>query len=194
VIDQPPARSPSGANTRGLSANDAAAAPGGQREADASKEGLQMTIVVALARSMVLLLTGRVRFPRAEIGRLLTMEDGKQFTVFRHAKVGARGEPTGVFIVRFTPAHMSVRQNIRFSLLPMIPLLGMRGFREKYWCVNEQTGECQGVYAWQTLADAEAYAHSIALRFMSGRSLPGSVSNQIHDQSQQPYWVFRHEE
>jgi hypothetical protein len=153
-----------------------------------------MTIVVALARSVVLLLTGRVRFSRAQNGRLLTMEDGKQFTVFRHAKVDAREEPAGVFIVRFTPAHMSVRQNIRFSLLPMIPLLGMRGFREKYWCVNKQTGECQGVYAWQTIADAQAYARSIALRFMTGRSLRGSVSHQIHDQSQQPYWLFRHEE
>jgi hypothetical protein len=122
------------------------------------------------------------------------MEDGKQFTVFRHAKVNAPGEPAGVFIVRFTPARLSVRQNIRFSLLPMIPLLGMRGFCEKYWCVNEQTGECQGVYAWHTLADAEAYARSIALRFMTSRSLPGSVSHRIHDQSQQPYWVFRQQQ
>ena len=153
-----------------------------------------MTIVVALARSVILVLTGRVRLPRAEIGRLLTMEDGKQFTVFRHAKIAARGEPAGVFIVRFTPAHMSVRQNIHFSLLPMIPLLGMHGFRENYWCVNEQTGECQGIYAWQTIADADAYAHSIALRFMTGRSQPGSVSHQIHDQSRQPYWLFRPQE
>ena len=122
---------------------------------------------------------------------MLTTEDGKQFTVFRHAQVNAPGEPTGVFIVRFTPAHMSVRQNIRFSLLPMVPLLGMRGFREKYWCVNEQTGECQGIYAWQTVADAQAYARSIALRFMTGRSRPGSVFHQVHDQSQQRYWAFR---
>lgn len=153
-----------------------------------------MTIVVAIARSLARLLTGRVRFPRDEVGRMLTMEDGKQFTVFRHAKVNAPGEPTGVFIVRFTPARLSVRQNIRFSLLPMIPLLGMRGFREKYWCVNEQTGECQGVYAWHTLADAEAYARSIALRFMTSRSLAGSISHRIHDQSQQPYWVFRQQQ
>ena len=119
------------------------------------------------------------------------MGDGEKFTVFRHAKVKAPGEPAGVFIVRFTPARMSVRQNIRFSLLPMIPLLGMHGFREKYWCVKEETGECQGVYAWQTVADAQAYAGSVALRFMTGRSLPGSVSHQIFDQSKQPYWTFR---
>ena len=150
-----------------------------------------MTVVVAIARSLARLVTGRVRFPWGEIGRMLTMEDGKQFTVFRHAEVSAPGEPAGVFIVRFTPARLGVRQNIRFSLLPMVPLLGMRGFCEKYWCVNEQAGECQGIYAWQTVADAQAYARSIALRFMTGRSLPGSVSHQVHDQSPQPYWAFR---
>jgi hypothetical protein len=92
-------------------------------------------------------LTGRVRFLRHDIRRTLIMEDGEQFTVFRHAKLKAPGEPAAAFVVRFTPAHMSVRQNIRFSLLPMIPQLGMHGFREKLWCVNEKTGMCQGVYA-----------------------------------------------
>ena len=149
------------------------------------------SVAAALVRSLTLLLSGRVRFLREDVGETLTMEDGEQFTVFRHAKLKAAGEPAGVFVVRFTPAHMSVRQNIRFSLLPMIPLLGLHGFREKYWCVNEQTGECQGIYAWQRVADAEAYADSVALRFMTSRSLPGSVSHQIIDQSQQPYWAFR---
>ena len=148
-----------------------------------------MTIVCAIARSLVRLLSGRVQFLRGDVGRTLTMDDGERFTVFRHVKVDAPGEPTGAFIVRFTPARMSVRQNIRFSLLPMVPLLGLRGFREKYWSVNEQTGQCQGLYAWQTVADAQAYASSVALRFMTGRSLPGSVSHQILDHPQNS-WTF----
>jgi hypothetical protein len=150
-----------------------------------------VTVAAAIARSLALLVSGRVRFVRGDIGRTLTMEDGKQFSVFRHVRVKAPGQPTAVFIVRFTPAHMSVRQNIRFSLLPMVPLLGMRGFREKYWCVNRRTGECQGIYAWQTTADARAYAGSVALRFMTSRSLPGSVSHQVLDQSRDEYWAFR---
>jgi hypothetical protein len=148
-------------------------------------------LAAAIARSLALLLGGQVRFVRDDIGRTLTMEDGKQFSVFRHARLKAPGQPTAVFIVRFTPAHMSARQNIRFSLLPMVPLLGMHGFREKYWCVNRQTGECQGVYAWQTAADARAYADSVALRFMTDRALPGSVSHQVLDQSPDEYWAFR---
>lgn len=154
--------------------------PGTQRRADA-------TVVVALVRAIFLLLTGRVRFPREEVGRTLTMDDGEEFTVFRHAQVKGRDDPAAQFIVRFTPAHMSVRQNIRFSLLPMIPLLGMHGFREKRWCVNKHTGMCQGVYAWQTRADAEMYSRSVALRFMTGRSQPGSVSFRLIDQSRKPY-------
>ncbi len=150
-----------------------------------------VTVAAAIARSLALLLRGRVRFVRGDIGRTLTMEDGKQFSVFRHARVKAPGRPAAVFIVRFTPAQMSVRQNIRFSLLPMVPLLGMPGFREKYWCVNRHTGECQGIYAWQTAADAHAYAGSVALRFMTSRSLPGSVSHQVLDQTPDEYWVFR---
>jgi hypothetical protein len=150
-----------------------------------------MTILAALIRSLGLLLTGRIHFERGDIGQMLTMEDGEQFTVFRHVKVKRTGEPAGVFIVRFTPTRMTVHQNIRFSRLPMIPLLGMPGFREKLWCVNPETGACQGVYAWQTVADAKAYAGSIALRFMTGRSVPGSVSHRILDQSQKPYWAFR---
>jgi hypothetical protein len=150
-----------------------------------------MNVVVAIIRAFVLVLTGRVHFLRHDIGRTLTMEDGERFTIFRHVEVEGSGEPAGVFIVRFTPARMSVRQNIRFSLLPMIPLLGLRGFREKYWCVEPDTGRCQGLYAWQTLADAEAYARSVALRFMTGRSIGGSVSHRILDQTREAHWAFR---
>jgi len=158
--------------------------------APARPGGDRLEVLAAIGRSLFLLLSGRVRFPRDEVGRCLTMEDGAQFTVFRHAKVEAAGDPAGVFVVRFAPARMSVRQNIRFSLLPMLPLLGLHGFREKYWCVDEQTGMCQGVYAWQTVADAKAYERSVALRFMTGRSLPGSVSHRVLDQSEKRYWVF----
>ena len=98
------------------------------------------------------------------------MEDGQQFTIFRHAKIHPAGEPAAKFIARFTPAHTSVHENIHFSLLPTIPLLGMHGFREKYWCVNEQTGQCQGLYARQTIADANGYRRSVAPRFMTARS------------------------
>jgi hypothetical protein len=149
-----------------------------------------MMIPLALLRSLTLLVTGRVHFTRSDVGRVLTMEDGRRFRVFRHVQVDGPGEPGAVFVVRFTPARMSVRQNMRFSLMPMIPLLGLRGFREKFWCVDPETGMCQGIYAWLTRADADAYAASIALRFMTRRSRADSVSHRILDQSRSSYWVF----
>jgi hypothetical protein len=77
------------------------------------------------------------------------------------------------------------------SLLPMVLLPGMHGLREKYWCVNRQTGECQGIYAWQRAADAHGYADAVALRVSTGRSVPGFVSHRVPGQSPDEYWAFR---
>jgi hypothetical protein len=80
---------------------------------------------------------------------------------------------------------------MRFSVLPMMIFMGFRGFREKYWAVDKQTGLCQGLYQWQTLADAENYSTSVAMRFMTRRSYPESVHFQIIDQSKERYWAFQ---
>ena len=44
---------------------------------------------------------------------------------------------------------------------------------------DPETGENQGVYEWETVDHAESYARSFALRFMTRRSIPGSVSYRI---------------
>jgi hypothetical protein len=58
------------------------------------------------------------------------------------------------------------------------------GFRTKLWTVDENNGDFQGIYEWETLQDAENYAHSFAMQFMTNRSLPGSVSFQIKPDSE----------
>lgn len=145
-----------------------------------------------LMRTFFLLLSRRVEFVPRSKGRMLEMEDGKAFEVFRHVKIrtprGA-GSPGAAFVVRFMP-HMSTEKNVRFSLLPMLILIGFKGFREKYWAVDRRTGLCQGLYQWQSLEDAENYARSIAMRFMTGRSVPGTVHFEIVDQSGQRHWAF----
>ncbi len=148
--------------------------------------------LLGFLRTLFLFLTCRVAFDRKDRNREIIMEDGKRFRIFRHVRIRThhRAEPQAVFIVRFKPKGMSVQQNIRFSLLPMLIFMGLRGFREKYWCVNDDSGLCQGVYAWQTLEDARNYSQSIAMRFMTGRSHPDSVSFQILDQSASQYWLF----
>ena len=135
-----------------------------------------MTLVAAVFRTLFLFLTGRVKFDRTLKGKTLTMPDGAQFTVFRRVEIQTgQPEPAAWFWVRFKPARMGVKANIVFSLLPMMVFMGFKGFRSKYWGVQRDTGLCQGLYEWQTVADAQAYAQSIAMRFMSNRSEPGSV-------------------
>lgn len=148
--------------------------------------------ILGFVRTILLFLTLRVKFLGEDVNRTITMEDGQAFRIFRHVSIRtARGKPPeGVFIVRFKPNGMTIRQNIRFSLLPMMIIIGFHGFREKYWCVNDQNGLCQGVYLWQTVEDAENYSKSIAMRFMTSRSEPNSVRARVLDQRDKDYWLF----
>ncbi len=135
------------------------------------------SLIRAFLHGVGLLLTGQVRFPRRHVGSTVTME-GEHWTVFREAVVWPdRNERQNgaVFIARFHVANMTVRQNIAFSLLPIPLLVGLPGFRSKLWMYNG-AGDFQGVYEWDSAAAAERYAHSAAVRFMTRRSLPGSVS------------------
>jgi hypothetical protein len=143
--------------------------------------------------TLFLFLSFRVKFHREDVGRIITMENGQTFRIFRHVKIKAPDAmaPQGVFIVRFRPLNMTVQQNIRFSLLPMLILMGFHGFREKFWCVDDSTGLCQGVYAWQTEQDAQNYANSIAMRFMTRRSDPLSVTTRVFSQKDEPFWLFQ---
>jgi hypothetical protein len=165
-------------------------------ELSASADGIGVKMntnpIWGFLRTILLLLSLRVHFLKKDVNKTITMEDGQTFRVFRHVRIRTADpkRPEGAFVVRFKPENMTVDQNIRFSLLPMMIFMGFHGFCEKYWCVNDETGLCQGVYAWQTIKDAENYSKSIAMRFMTNRSDPKSVSARVIDQSTQVYWLF----
>lgn len=133
-------------------------------------------------RTLWLFITGRVRFNKSAVGSAIIMSDGKRFTIFRRVKIkkyfGRNMDPQGLFIVQFTPT-MDIKKNIRLSKIMLFIFMGFKGFRSKYWCVNEESGECQGVYEWDKLEDAERYSKSIAVRNMTKRSVPGSVSFKV---------------
>jgi len=129
------------------------------------------------------LLTGRLRFPRQRLGEKITLENGQTYTVFRQAQVdpdpGAPAQPGAVFTVIFHPAGLSARVNRWFSLLPLPFCVGCPGFRSKLWLDDPVTGECAGIYEWDTPQDAQNYAASYAMRFSKGRSLPGAFRYSI---------------
>ncbi len=129
------------------------------------------------------LLCGRLHFPREHIGQVLAMDDGQEFTIFRQVVVDPAPhqpeKPGAQFRVQFQLAGMSPEANKWFSWFPVPFFVGLPGFRSKRWMVNEATGVCQGLYEWDTVQDAENYAHSFAMRFMTQRSVPGSIACQI---------------
>lgn len=139
--------------------------------------------VYGFVRTLVLFITGRIRLLKKDIGKKIKMQDGKVFTIFRHVEIkrflNKTKHPEALFLIRFKPVDMSVEENIRFSRLPMMVFMGFKGFRSKYWCVDEKTGLCQGIYEWDTRKDAENYSKSIAVRFMNNRSEKGSVKFEI---------------
>ncbi len=133
------------------------------------------------------LLRGRLHFPQDRQDQELTMADGQTLAIFRQARVDPAPDqpqnPQATLIVRFQVARLTARQNELFSLLPMPFFIGLPGFRSKLWTVNRQTGISQGIYQWDTVQDAENYAKSFAMDFMTRRSVPGSVSWQIIPQT-----------
>ena len=137
----------------------------------------------SLLTTISYVLRGRLHFPRECIGEVLVMEDGEEFVIFRQAVVdpgqNQPGEPGATFRVRFCIAHMSLKQNKLFSLLPIPFFIGLPGFRSKLWMISEASGDCQGIYEWNTVQDAENYASSFAMKFMTMRSVPGSVSCEV---------------
>lgn len=148
--------------------------------------------ISGITGTIKLFLSGKINFHPSSKGKRLTMEDGKSFSVFRHVNIQSeKGKPEAVFIVRFKPSDMGPNANILFSRIPMMMFMGFPGFRQKLWCVDFETGLCLGIYEWQTLEDAENYSRSVAMRFMSHRSDPESVSFEIQEIKEESHWAFQ---
>jgi hypothetical protein len=142
-----------------------------------------MNPLYSFVKTHLYLLLRRLHFPRRRMGEALILEDGQTWVIFRevHLDPGPHrpARAGAVFRPRFHVRGMSRRANILFSLLPIPFFTGLPGFRSKLWLYQPESGDFQGIYEWDTPADAEAYAQSFAMRFMTRRSVPGSVSYQI---------------
>jgi len=148
-----------------------------------------MNPIMSFLRTHWYLFTGRLRFPRERIGEKFTLGDAQVFAIFRQVIVdppkGQSATPGALFRVRFRVANMTPEQNQRFSILPIPFFIGLPGFRSKLWMSDLVTGESQGVYQWDTVADAQNYANSFAMKFMTRRAVTGSISHEIRPISQE---------
>jgi len=133
-----------------------------------------------IIKCLGLFLFRKVVFFPEDVDKQLHMPDGEKYRVFRHVRIKRKGHPEAIFIIRFQLKDMDPKTNERFSRLPMLVFMGFKGFTEKYWGVQDDSGKCQGIYYWERYEDALAYSRSVAVRFMTERSLPGSVNFEIH--------------
>jgi hypothetical protein len=125
---------------------------------------------------------GRVHFGEKHVGQTLTMEDGKKFTVYRRLKITVKANAAdngAVFIVRFKFKSLKPSTNKHLSMIPTPFLIGMKGFREKYWTFDENSGFFQGIYQWDSKISAERYPGSFIFKVMTKRSAAGSLSYLI---------------
>ena len=139
--------------------------------------------VLIIGRSTIgNLLRGNVHFPEEYVNAVLTMEDGKRFTVFRRLTVDDHEEGQGtpaIFKVRFRFKNLSIGANKQLSIIPAPFLMGMEGFLEKDWTINEATNEFQGIYQWSSTEAAEKYPNSFIFKLMTKRAAPGTVTYEI---------------
>lgn len=140
-------------------------------------------LCIMVARTTITnLLKGNVHFPKELIGEVLTMEDGQKFTVFRRlivANTGINSEHPAIFKVRFKFRNLSIDTNKRLSIIPAPFFMGMKGFMEKDWSVNEDTNDFQGIYQWSSKEIAERYPNTFIFKLMTMRAVPGTVSYEI---------------
>lgn len=135
---------------------------------------------VCLLVAAVLAVLGRLQFRRRYVGKELVMKDGRRFRVFRHLSFRSNsGVEPAVLVVRFRFARLSQRVNRLLSLVP-IPLIGgFPGFRDKLWMVDEETGDWQGVYEWESAQAVELYSRSFVLGVMNRRADPESITYTV---------------
>ena len=139
---------------------------------------------VCLLVAAVLAVLRHLQFRRRYVGNELVMEDGRRFRVFRHLSLRSNsGIAPAMLVVRFKFARFSQRVNRLLSLIPVALIGGFPGFREKLWMVDEETGDWQGVYEWESPEAVELYRHSFVLGVMNRRADPGSISSTVIPQA-----------
>lgn len=140
--------------------------------------------IQVIPRSIGLMLTGRTTYPQQRAGQVITLDDGRQYRVFREVimRTNPPRDTGAVFRVWFR-TKMSIHQTMAFSLLTRIGFVGMPGFRGKMWLVNEETGEFGGIYQFDTLEDARHYQRSFAMRFSKWRSKRGCFTTEVYEKA-----------
>ena len=137
--------------------------------------------VRSVVRTVGFALGGRLHYPQSRLGQVVTDEDGNRFTIFREVIVDPTPQqpriPGAVLTLHFRVTNLSPEMNKFYSGLPLPLYMGDPGFRSKLFTINGS--ECQSIYEWDTVKDAQNYLKSVALKTILRRAVPGSVRSKI---------------
>ena len=135
----------------------------------------------SIIKSIYNLLTATLRFPSNYNNKIVSMDDGAEFKIFRHMHLKSSGqsETRAILIVRFKFKKFSHNANIRLSRIPIPLIAGFPGFRDKLWMIDWRSGYWQGVYQWENVEALEKYKKSFVLGMMNKRAIDHSISYEI---------------
>jgi len=146
-----------------------------------------------LARASVLLLSGRINFPKNRLSEIIPGDE--DFRIFRQMILAPTSDhpeyPGAILKVWFHFARFSTNTNRILSLIPIPFIVAQPGFRSKTWLIGQKTGIFQGLYEWDTVEDAENYWNSFPMKLMKKRALPGSLTRSISEIPNMEYTVWR---
>jgi hypothetical protein len=125
---------------------------------------------------------GRMHSPKSRLGKTFTNPDGQQFVIFKETVLdplpGGAKRPEAIFRVCFRVKRFSFWQRLLISFKSPL-FVALPGFRSKLWMKNDATCDYQGVYEWDTLADAQAYVNSESMKVMQWLAIPGGIHWEI---------------
>ena len=144
-----------------------------------------MTVLSSSFKSIYFLLTAKLRFPSNYYNKIVRMDDGTEFKIFRHMRLksNSQAETGSIFIVRFQFKKFSHNTNIRLSRIPILLIAGFPGFMVKLWMIDWRSGYWQGVYQWKNAKAIEEYKKSFVLGIMNRRAKAQSISYDIINDS-----------
>lgn len=134
---------------------------------------------VCLFISIGRLLTGKLRLSKHYLKDTVKMEDGQEFSFFRHITKSPvkNTEQAVTFIVRFRFARLSHNANRFASVIPMLLIAGFPGFQTKMYAVNNENGFWQGMYQWKTKKHLEDYLKSFVYKMMNKRAIQETIKS-----------------
>ena len=140
-----------------------------------------MTILSSIIRAIYYLFISKLHFPSNYNNKIIRMDDGTEFKIFRHMRLKSsiQSENSAIFIVRFKFKKFSHQANIRLSRIPILLIAGFPGFRDKLWMIDWKTGYWQGMYQWEAVEAIEEYKKSFVLGMMNKRADTHPISYNI---------------